>query len=167
MPDQTETKSGYAEAQIIRSLIEHENNLQNYRLTWLMTIQGLLFAALGFAWDKQDARGLVSIFCILGILVSLSTWSALKLTTNAFQDLHAWWDTNKPENYEGPPVIGHRVTSSNFKRVFWLLRPWRVLPWGFAASWLIALIFNLSRVKQVNGREAETVAFLKALCGKF
>jgi len=142
MAEQIETKSGYADAEIIRKLIEHENNLQNYRLTWLMTIQGLLFAALGFAWDKQDARGLVSIFCILGILVSLSSWSALKLTANAFQDLHNWWDSHKPSDYDGPPIIGHK---SNFNALLWILRPWRILPWAFAVGWVIALVFNLRR----------------------
>lgn len=120
MPEQIETNIGYINAEIIRKLIEHENNLQNYRLTWLMTIQGLLLAALGFAWDKKDARGLVVLFCILGILVSLSTFSALKLSGMAFQDLHNWWDNNKPENYVGPPVVGHKA---KFHSLYWILRP--------------------------------------------
>ena len=34
--------------EIIRSMIQHENQLINERLTWLLTFQGLLLAALGF-----------------------------------------------------------------------------------------------------------------------
>lgn len=37
----------------IRNLIRHENELINQRLTWLGTFQGLLLAALAFAWDKK------------------------------------------------------------------------------------------------------------------
>ena len=140
MTDISETS--YQNAQIIRSLIEHENELQNHRLTWLMTIQGLLFAALGFAWDKQDAHALVIIFSILGIVVSLSSWSSLQLNHTAYEELHNWWEKHKPKDYDGPPIVGHRA-SYNF--MLWILRPWRILPWTFILGWLTVVVFNLRR----------------------
>jgi len=51
----------------IRTMIEHENLLVNYRLTWLIALQGLLFAALGFAWGKPDTRQIIEVFCWMGI----------------------------------------------------------------------------------------------------
>lgn len=131
----------YEDARIIRAMIEHENNLQNYRVTWLMTIQGLLLAALGFSWG-EGTRELVTIFCVLGLVVSLSSWSAMTLSTAAFKDLHDWWYENKPQDYKGPPVVGHKAA---YQFLFWVLRPWRLLPWLFAVAWILILVHNWTR----------------------
>ena len=116
-------------AKTIRAMVEEENNVQNNRLTWLMTIQGLLFAALGFAWDKEDARILVSVFCVLGVIVALSSWSALQLSGAAYDELRTWWEKYVPKNYEGPPIMGS--TTKPKSSIHWILRPWRLLPWIF------------------------------------
>ena len=135
--------------QIIRSLIQHENDLQNHRLTWLMTLQGLLFAALGFAWDKNDTRVLVVIFSILGIAVSLSAWSALRLSNAAYETLESWWKAHKPAEYAGPPIWGYRpdvpagLLAKATDRFFWILRPWRILPWTFGLGWFSILVYYL------------------------
>lgn len=142
MAKSTQRETEYENAQIIRSMIEHENILQNYRLTWLMTIQGLLFAALGFAWDKKDARELIGILCLLGILVALSSWTALKLSRMALKNLQDWWETNKSKNYDGPPVVGLKA---KYNSIIWVLRPWRALPWLFMLGWVTIFIFNLLR----------------------
>lgn len=49
-------------AETIRTVIMHESEVINQRITWLMTTQGLLFASLGFAWDKGDAKSLITVF---------------------------------------------------------------------------------------------------------
>ncbi|AFY46734.1 hypothetical protein Nos7524_0831 [Nostoc sp. PCC 7524] len=139
MNDIEQLKLDYENAKSIRSMIEHENNLQNYRLTWLMTIQGLLFTGLGFAWDKKDAMGLVTIFCLVGILVAISTWSALKLSDSALENLVKWWENNKSEQYTGSPIIGL------YNRKLTVLRPWVALPWIFIGAWLVILFQNLMR----------------------
>jgi hypothetical protein len=43
----------------VRQMIYHEGELINHRIGWLVTLQGLLFAALGFAWN--DAKELVYV----------------------------------------------------------------------------------------------------------
>ena len=53
------------------------------------------FAALGFAWDKEDARDLVLVFSVLGIIVAISCWSALTIGSRAFAELDAWWNANR------------------------------------------------------------------------
>jgi len=42
------------DASTIRQMIAHEDDLINHRLTWLAQLQGFLFAALGFAWEKAS-----------------------------------------------------------------------------------------------------------------
>jgi hypothetical protein len=128
-------------AKTIREMVQHENTLQNYRITWLMTIQGLLFAGLAFAWDKQDARYVVVIFALLGVLVAVSCWSALRLGNRAFHELHAWWEPHRP-TYQGPPVSGHQAPSSG---IMWWLRPWRLLPWVFVCGWIGILGIAITR----------------------
>jgi hypothetical protein len=40
------------QVETFREMVRHENELMNHRVSWLLTLQGLLFTALGFAWDK-------------------------------------------------------------------------------------------------------------------
>src|SRR5205823_760429 len=56
--------------------IKYENELINQRLTWLGTFQGLLLAALAFAWGKSSATAIVCVICVVGAIVALSTWVA-------------------------------------------------------------------------------------------
>ena len=62
-------------AKIIRSMLQHEDRLVNDRINWLTTVQGLLFASLGFAWDKKDTKVLIAVFSFIGVMVAISAWS--------------------------------------------------------------------------------------------
>jgi hypothetical protein len=90
-------------ANIVRDMIEHENDVTNHRVTWLLTIQGFLLAALAFAGN--DAAGLVPYLCVLGIIGSALTILNVSFSTTAVSRLVEWWN-NHSEGYEGPPVIG-------------------------------------------------------------
>jgi hypothetical protein len=46
---------------VIRSMIQHEDQLRAQRLGWLLTLNGFLFAALGFAWNSDAAEWLIVI----------------------------------------------------------------------------------------------------------
>ncbi len=46
-------------AEVVRAMIDAENRLVNDRMAWLTTLQGLLFAALGFVWEEPDVRMLI------------------------------------------------------------------------------------------------------------
>jgi hypothetical protein len=70
----------------IRELIRHENELINQRLTWLGTFQGLLLAALAFAWDKKSAGGIVCVLCTVGAMVAISTGVATRRANRAIDD---------------------------------------------------------------------------------
>jgi hypothetical protein len=129
-------------ASTVRAMIEHENDQQNYRLTWMLAIEGLLFAGIGFAWDKTDAHVLVTVFCVLGAVVSISSWTALRLSKQAMNSIREWWDSHRPKDYGGPDIVGYRANDHWF---LWILRPWRFLPWIFVLAWVAILAANLAR----------------------
>lgn len=99
------------------------------------------FAALGFAWDKEDARDLVLVFSVLGIIVAISCWSALTIGSRAFAELDAWWNANKG-SYPGPAAYGYKAPE---RGIMWYLRPWRLLPWVFVAGWTIVFVLGAVR----------------------
>jgi hypothetical protein len=130
-----------ADAGIIREMLRHEDELTNQRTTWLMTIQGLLFAAMAFAWGNSPS--FLYLLCAVGIAVSWSAGHALMAAERAKANLYEWWETRGGEGYDGPPVVGWRSKQESWKR--WL-RPWQVLPTIFVVAWLgIAVIVILQR----------------------
>ncbi len=129
-------------AKTIRYMLQREEDLLNNRISWLMTIQGLLFASLGFAWDKKDASGLIIVFALLGIFVSASARTIFPFYSKASKELIAWWDAYKPSDYQGPDVVGFRSTHSG---ISWLIRPWRALPFIFMIGWILIVIAHLAR----------------------
>jgi hypothetical protein len=124
-----------------RSMIKNENDLINHRLTWLGTFQGLLLAALAFAWDKRDVWGVVTILCVLGALVALSTGVATWRANQAIKRLDALWDRSKPEDYSGPDVEGVR----SHEGWLWFLTPGYFIPWLFLSAWIAIAFIYLRR----------------------
>src|SRR5690348_6526468 len=93
-----------------------ENELINQRLTWFGTLQGLLIAALAFAW--KDATVVAVVICFLGIFVSVSIGVA---TCRANKKL----DQVDPENRNG---------------ALWWLMPGRFIPLVFVVGWVAILV---------------------------
>jgi hypothetical protein len=131
--------------EVIRSMIQHENEIINNRLTWLLTFQGLLLAALGFAWGAKDSKPLVVIFGALGIIVSVVSVFGLLAATNAMYGLVDWWHEHRPAGYSGPDVIGAAVPPDRW--VGWrYLTPWNLFPLLFAGAWAAILVVNHRRI---------------------
>jgi hypothetical protein len=53
-------------ADILRKMVRHENELTNQRLTWMVTLNGLMLTGLGFIWGKPYDKQVIAVFCILG-----------------------------------------------------------------------------------------------------
>jgi hypothetical protein len=140
-PEQKERFAGPNEAQVIRQMICHENDLINHRMTWFLTFHGLLFAALGFAWEKRDAAPLIYILCGLGIVVSLSSITVFSAADRAIHELRDFWDTTRLADYKGPDVVGYRH-KTDWPKPFLV---WRFLPWVLTAAWLAVAIVNRLR----------------------
>lgn len=131
-----ETKEQHAET--MRKLNEHENTLLNMRFTWFTTLQGLLFASLGFIW-KEHLQLVVAVICCMGIIVSLSFMAAYRMTRLAYDAIEKWWDENL-KDYDGPPLKPVRMPKN--KSLMRLLRPWRALPVVFIGCWVIILVYS-------------------------
>lgn len=79
LPKKEQFRHGTLEdAEIIRQVICHEDDLIDQRFTWLCQIQDFLFAALAFAWKEPTANRLTQLLCLLGITVSVTSWFALR-----------------------------------------------------------------------------------------
>lgn len=128
-------------ASIIRSMIEHENALLNQRIGWLIQLQGFLFAALSFAWDKKDTHLLGAFLSIVGIAVSLASISNMWIYFEATKKLKTFWKDQKPDTYKEPDIVGFDANNKN--QVF--LAPMCLLPFVFIAIWLLILFTSLVR----------------------
>ena len=123
-------------AAIIRSMIEHENQLINHRLTWLAAFQGFLVAAVGFAASeaKLDGTILVYLICALGFVIALSTAKTLWASQRAIKSLLEQWNERLAGNpvHDGPRVIGSPGPSA----LQWM-KPWYVFPWAMMVFWVV------------------------------
>jgi hypothetical protein len=125
-----------------RELIRSESDLLHQRVTWLLQIQGLLFAALAFAWNVKSTQ-LVVLFCVLGIATAVSIATALHLYSPAVRQIQGWWTgLLSPAQRRHRRIIGYDSRSRGLK---WLLRPWRSLPYVFVVAWVFVLVTSLWR----------------------
>lgn len=131
--------ANYTEAQIIRQMIYHENELVNHKITWFSMLQGLLFAALAFSLDVEDAAIFVYLLSLLGTVLSISTFYSIQSGLTAIKTLRGWWDENKSMDYNGPDVIGRRPDSKSIP----FLRPYVVFPICFIVAWAFIAIWKI------------------------
>ncbi|GBE93183.1 hypothetical protein [Nostoc cycadae] len=133
----------------VRSAIEHEDQLTNHRVTWMLTSQGFLFAAFALVFQastKTDVQYelrafyqyLLSGLAATGIFVSLYLRLALRAAEIQTEILRGWWVERIGERYKNhPPISG---TPPN-----WLLRmlPFSSFPILFVLSWIIFVLIVL------------------------
>jgi hypothetical protein len=128
-------EAGTELAAVVREMIKHEDDLTNQRMSWFLTIEGLLFAALSFGWDKN--RWLVSgVLAPAGFAVCLSCRFSLVLGPTTVGKLVSKWDTElMPRSYHGVDVVGMRVNVSRMRQFLW---PWNSVPLALALAWVAA-----------------------------
>ena len=122
----------------IRQMIFHENDLINHRLTWLLVLNGLLFAAISF--NNTFANQLVKPLAIIGIVSSLLAFYVILCAHLTIKSLYKGWEKNKPVDYQGPDVIGR---SGNRFEV--LLYPWFILPFLLIGVWIYFLCIKTAQ----------------------
>ena len=127
-------------AEITRTMIAQENARQNERTMWLLQLQGFLFAALVFAWGKDDP--LIWLLIGVGILSSLSIGKALHYAVKVNNGLEEEW-RRKGALYKGPRIIG--LGRTELWHLDRLLLPAYNLPAIFIIAWIIVLWFQTHR----------------------
>ncbi|MHB0929332.1 MAG: hypothetical protein ACYC3W_10625 [Candidatus Nanopelagicales bacterium] len=130
------------EEDIVRSMIQREDELINHRLTILATVQGLLFAAAGFVWDKADGNKLIKILCWLGLFIAVVSLSSLFGSTRAMSRLLSWWEEKKPIDYDGPGVMGMPPNSKIVSFISKFIGPWSLFPMLFIVAWMAIWILK-------------------------
>ena len=120
-------------AKITRSMIQHENELLNHRMSWMWALQGLLATASSFIW--KDEVMVVQLICAFGFLSSISFALSFKSSMRAIDSLLNSWHVYAAENpgYTGPPVIGYPEP----KLMTTFFHPWHSLPWLSAIFWVL------------------------------
>ncbi len=119
----------------IREMIWHEDSLRDQRLGWFLTLNGLLFAGLGFAWTAHNALHLVVVFAVLGVVVGLTTWVGMTINNRAIRQLKCWAKQHtEGSEHDLPPVAG--IGSEELDTWQEKFPPWRVLPWALVAIWI-------------------------------
>lgn len=115
-----------------RSIIEHENILLNHRMTWMWTLQGLLFTAASLFYKfLKDSFPVITI-CLVGLITCISISYCLYKSHKKLNTLH---DEVKviSSNEEIINMIPNYNNSDNF---FDFLYPWKFLPITFAFAWI-------------------------------
>src|SRR6187399_279345 len=91
----------------VRASIEHENNLTNHRLTWLLTSQGFLFAAFVLVFQASTKNDVVaehkvfykfvlSGLMLLGIVIAAYLRFLLQAAQTQHDVLRDWWKARVP-----------------------------------------------------------------------
>ena len=115
---------------MLREQIQHEDNLVNHRLTWLLAVEGFLFAISAALLTSQnlaeDSKKILFIiigsfgiaFCIISILGISAAHNSLKilrekweeLPTGSLQEIDAWLVAKK----KYPPItyVGTGMTNA-------------------------------------------------------
>ena len=119
----------------VREMTRHEDGLMNHRLTWMWTLQGLLFGAAAFMWNK-DVRVVVSI-AIVGLLSCVSIGYCLARGLQALHDLRAL-DKGQRKKLPADSVLPPAVGAQRGPLAWWLL-PGSFLPWLFGIGWIVML----------------------------
>ncbi len=115
---------------VIRELLRQENDVMNHRMTWFLTLQGFLFAALAFGWDQGSA--LITVLGLVGIMSSFSVGVLLRHAVLAMKHLQeAARDANEP-------IVG-RTHKENPAIVHFIL-PWHFLPILLSIAWLALIV---------------------------
>lgn len=121
----------------VREMIRHETNLVDHRMTWFLTSQSILFAAIGVVWGN-DKEFLVLIATI-GAIVALSFHVSLRASIKAVHGLEKYWldhcEQLKLDPISEPPVNG--LCQDQIGCVERNLFPWRLLPWFLGLMWVL------------------------------
>lgn len=125
-----------------RELIATEDSLLHQRFTWLIQIQGLLFASLGFAW-RGAPSGLIIILAIVGVIVSVSISRSLLWHGPAVTDLYKWWQSELTEDQQRTRKVIGRWNPSALGSFDRWTRPWRAMPIVFDVAWAGVILVRI------------------------
>jgi hypothetical protein len=139
--------SGIQYYQMIRSQIEHEDNLINQRVSWFVTAQAFLFTAYAIVLNAPpqvrlqsfatQQEILFSLIPVVAIGVSILIYITIIAAMLAMANLRRMVKDHVDDSTLLPPVQGYRQT-------FFLGQATPILiPFLFMISWIVLLLKSL------------------------
>jgi hypothetical protein len=133
---------------LIRSQIEHEDNLNSQRLSWFVASQSFLFTAYAIVLSnlqpgktpsiEQQQRLLVILIPLVAILTSALIFATIVAGAIAMVNLRKMYKSHEGSSAGGlPPVQGYRLT-----QLFGQAGPLG-LPPVFIVVWLVLLVKHI------------------------
>ncbi len=95
---------------ISREGIRHEDELISKRLTWMMTVQGFLFSAVGISLANGIPSAFIGILALMGITISISTRFTIYRSHNAIELYIRRWQRLQLE------LVIDNIEEEQFKR---------------------------------------------------
>ena len=94
----------------MRDLLKHEDSLMGQRMNGLFTVQGILFAAVGFVWREYADRRIILMIGAIGCIAAALYGIELYLGNRAIKDILREWDEGGRQRAgNNPPrLIGYR-----------------------------------------------------------
>ncbi len=134
----------------VRSAIEHENELTNHRLTWMLNSQAFLFAAFALTFQASTKKDVAESFLpfykyvlagisVTGILAAAYLASGLAAAQRQHEELEKWWACRKKEQSRHPPISGKAP-------LLFLPLPYHGFPFIFILGWLVFTTVTLKDV---------------------
>jgi len=115
------------DAQALPGMIQHEGNLINQRVTWLLQFNAFLIAGITFAWEKSTV--LVLTLAVLGSLIAISAGNSMICAAIALKKLAK----------QNPGAIGLNLNS----RLQEIALPWFVISPMLALAWMFIGLYSL------------------------
>ncbi len=127
----------------------HETSHQNNRMTWILAVQGIFFAALTQLDGMEDMQNII-LYIVLcaGVLLSISGIYSISISEMSIGRVLDTWDVYSKRRNK-PREISHWVITApnsvmNSRVNF--LQFYSFAPIVICAAWIVLLIFYLNKI---------------------
>jgi hypothetical protein len=129
-------------AVIVRATLEHYSKLRDDRVKTILTLQTLMFTALGFIWAKSPPVSLIMV-CV-GLVATFALGDFLRECDRLSRQMLTWWNAQEKPSTFGPPV----ELSSRFALTHHLAwcRSIALLEFAIGVAWGGLLVLALRRL---------------------
>ena len=135
-------------AEVIRSMIQHEDKLRNERVTWALIVQGFLIGITGDLWKTGDNEIIIIMITIVAIFLLISFWLTVRENDKAINRLVNIWRSKATElELKNIPITGYEFKQDeehnrkkNLKKYIlpiWIFFKNTLLIWNFLPLILI------------------------------
>ena len=139
-------------AEVIRSMIQHEDKLRNNRVNWALITQGFFIGIAGDLWKTGNNEIIIIMIAIVAIVLLISFRFTVRENDKAIDKLVDVWRSKVTESeVKDIPITGcgfekdepynrKKNLKNNLKNILLI---WNSLPSILILSWIIVIIVLL------------------------